>query len=465
MPQNTTPAKTERGLELALQKMAEAAVNPTARLIFAHYYKQLASGATGLIAEAEVEPHRPTAQLEAIGPSSADQQALAQTVIIRLNGGLGTSMGLNRAKALLPVREGLTFLDIITRQVLAARQQHGVSLPLVFLHSFSTREDCLAALARYPELPTPGLPLDIVQSQEPKLLQSDLTPVSWPAKPQLEWCPPGHGDLYPTLLDSGLLEQLIASGFRYASVSNCDNLGCAPSAVLAGWFARSGAPYAAEITPRTPMDLKGGHIVRRRSDKRLILRETAQTAPTEIHLFTDATRHSYAHTNNLWFDLLALQTKLAQTNGVLGLPLIRNAKTVDPSDKTTPEVYQLESAMGAAIEVFEGATTIAVPRDRFLPVKTTSDLALLRSDAYQWGPDWIPRAVVDPIPRVTLGSAYTQITDFEERLPHALRLRQAESLQVSGDWHFGKDVQVIGEVTLNEPGGVIESGAVIPAHQ
>ena len=72
---------------------------------------------------------------------------------------------------------------------------------------------------------------------------------------------------------------------------------------------------------------------------------------------------------------------------MLDLPLIRNEKTVDPSDRTSTKVVQIESAMGAAIEVFDGAAVLEVDRSRFLPVKTTNDLLVLRSDVYRLEPD------------------------------------------------------------------------------
>jgi len=447
------------GKALATAKMRTAGVNPTAIAIFGHYWDQLAAGATGLIPEDTILPLTSPDTIGDTVPTSTD--ALAQTVMIKLNGGLGTSMGLTKAKTLLPVRDGLTFLDVIVRQVYWARQRYGVRLPLVFLHSFSTRDDVLAALAAYPGLAAAGLPLDMMQSEEPKLRSSDLTPVDWPPNPLLEWCPPGHGDLYPTMLDSGILDSLIAAGFRYASVSNSDNLGAAPSAELADWFARTGAPFATEITPRTPMDLKGGHIAIRKADGRLILRESAQTPKAEMKFFTDPAIHPYAHCNNLWFDLPALRAKLDETGGVLRLPLIRNAKTVDPTDPDSPGVIQIESAMGAAIESFAGARAVAVPRGRLLPVKTTNELALLRSDVFAMGEDFIPRATVAPLPVVTLSKTYAAIAAFDERLPYPLGLADARSLTVAGDWHFGRDVRVEGEVRLDERGGTIADGTVL----
>ncbi|MCL2735648.1 MAG: UTP--glucose-1-phosphate uridylyltransferase [Propionibacteriaceae bacterium] len=448
------------GKELAVAKMRAHDVSHTAIAIFEYYWDQLESGATGMIPESTISPLTDPDRLDDLTATPADAQALASTVVIKLNGGLGTSMGLDKAKSLLPVTDGLTFLDIIVRQVQWARRTYGVRLPLLFLHSFSTRADVLAALDAYPDLPVGDLPLDMMQSEEPKLLRGDLTPVDWPANPTLEWCPPGHGDLYPTMLDSGILDTLIDSGFRYASVSNSDNLGAAPSPALAGWFARSGAPFATEITERTPMDLKGGHIARRRSDGRLILRESAQTLPEEMGLFTDPAIHPYAHCNNLWFDLVALRETLARTGGVLRLPLIRNGKTVDPTDPQSPAVYQIESAMGAAIEAFDGARAVVVPRSRFLPVKTTNELALLRSDVFEMGEDHIPVAQVSPLPVVSLGTAYTTIAAFEERVPHPLSLREARTLRVTGDWSFGAGVRVVGDAVLGDAGGRVEDTTV-----
>lgn len=444
------------GLRLAQQKMTEAGVAPAAIDVFSHYYGELESGATGIISEDSIDPLVDPPRLDAleVDPAAASA-ALAQTVIIKLNGGLGTSMGMAKAKSLLPVRDGRTFLDLIVHQVLSARAEHDVALPLIFMDSFRTHDDTLAALANHPTVALPGLPLDFVQNLEPKLLVDDLTPASWPADPSLEWCPPGHGDLYTAILASGVLDALLERGFRYASISNADNLGARPDPMLAGWFAQSGAPYAAEVCARTAADRKGGHLAIRKSDGRLILRDTAQTAPDEMDYFTDEHRHPFFHTNNLWFDLQALSQALSSGGAVLGLPLIRNTKTVDPSDPDSPEVFQIETAMGAAIEVFEGAQAIAVGRDRFLPVKTTNDLLLLRSDVYDVNADGSVALTVPVAPLIELDpSHYKTVAQFDERFAAgAPSLRQARRLAVSGDWTFGADVVVSGDVILTDAGG------------
>ncbi len=445
---------SDQGLAAARAKMEQAGVAAPAIEVFSAFYRQLESGATGLIREDTIEPLLDPAMLDDVEVGDADARAaLDQLVVIKLNGGLGTSMGLDRAKTLLEVRDGLNFLDLIAKQVLAARREHGARLPLLFMTSFRTDADTKEYLAKYPELAVEGLPLTFQQNQEPKLRADDLTPVEWEQDPSLEWCPPGHGDLYPALQGSGVLDQLIDAGFRYACVSNGDNLGASPDARIAGWFAQSGAPYAAELCRRTINDKKGGHLAVRKADGQLILRDTAQTAPEEMDHFTDEHRHPFFHTNNLWFDLVRLREALRDRNSVLGLPLIRNEKTVDPTDAGSTPVIQIESAMGAAIEVFEGATAICVGRERFLPVKTTNELLLLRSDVYALDDGGHLVAQTDASPEIVLDSKhYKKIDAFSERIPHAPSLREAEAFEVHGDWTFGRDVRVVGRVRLPDEG-------------
>ena len=453
---------SNEGLDQATRKMRDAGVADAAIEVFGDYYRQVESGATGLIREDTIDPLTDPPRLEDVAvDDERAREALSRTVIIKLNGGLGTSMGLDKAKNLLEVREGKTFLDIIAGQVLAARREHGVKLPLLLMNSFRTQSDTLAALAKYPELAVDGLPLDFVQNQEPKLRADDLTPVEWPADPTLEWCPPGHGDLYTALEGSGVLDQLVGAGYRYASVSNGDNLGASPDARMAGWFAASGAPYAAEVCVLTVNDRKGGHLAVRKADGQLVLRDTAQCAPEEMEFFTDENRHRFFHTNNLWFDLVKLRDSLRERGSVLGLPLIRNEKTVDPSDASSPKVIQIESAMGAAIEVFPGATAICVGRDRFLPVKTTNELLLLRSDIYQL--DEANRLVAQgQAPGIKLDKHYKLVQDFERRIPSPPSLLQASSLTVEGDVTFGRDVVVTGDAVVSaERPTTIPDGTVL----
>ena len=440
-------------LNRARDKMAQAGVDPVAIDVFAHYFRLLEHGETGMIPESAIDPHDMEHLDDVEVPDDVAAEAIATTVVIKLNGGLGTSMGMDRAKSLLCVRRGLSFLDIIARQVLFLRTKYDARLPLLFMNSFRTSSDTMAALARYEGLPVDGLPLEFLQNKEPKLLVKDLAPATWPKNPDLEWCPPGHGDLYTALLGTGLLDRLIDAGYTRAFVSNSDNLGAVPDARVAGWFAASGAPFAIEATRRTPSDKKGGHFARRKSDGRIILRETAQTPEHDRKALADLERHPYASTNNLWFDLVAMRETLRARQGVLGLPLIRNTKHLDPSDPTSPEVIQIETAMGAAIEVFPDARTIAVGRDRFVPVKTTDDLLVLRSDVYDLGKDFVLDMDGGALPYVALDpDFYKFVDDFDKRFPEgAPSLRNATRFTVSGDWTFGHGVAVEGDVELDRP--------------
>ena len=445
---------SEQGLAQARDRMKQAGVDPTAIEVFSHYYRLVESGETGMVPESSIEPLEMAALADAEVPDELAREAIARTAVIKLNGGLGTSMGMDRAKSLLEVRSGLSFLDVIAQQVLALRREYDVRLPLLFMNSFRTSSDTRAALERYPDLPVEGLPLEFLQNKEPKLRADTLEPVSWPADPGLEWCPPGHGDLYTALRGSGLLDQLEDAGFTQVFVSNSDNLGAVPTARMAGWFAGTGAPFAIEAVRRTPSDRKGGHFATRREDGRIVLRETAQTLPEDKEALADLDRHRYTSTNNLWFDIAAVRAELDRRNGILGLPLIKNTKTVDPADPDSPEVIQIETAMGAAIEVFEGATTIEVGRDRFVPVKTTDDLLVLRSDCYELGADALLHQVPDRVPFVELDKAHYKLVDqFDRRFPDGPpSLRRARSLVVHGDWMFGGGVSLVGDVQLEDQG-------------
>jgi UTP--glucose-1-phosphate uridylyltransferase len=459
---------SDEGLERARAKMAAADVDPVAIEVFAHYYRLVESGETGMVPESSIEPLEMDALADVDVPDDAARAALATTAVIKLNGGLGTSMGMDRAKSLLEVRDGLSFLDIIVRQVIALRQKHGVPLPLIFMDSFRTSRDTLDVLDRYPELTSadgPDLPRDFLQNKEPKLRADDLTPVEWPADPDLEWCPPGHGDIYTALRGTGLLDRLIEAGFTQVFVSNSDNLGAVPDPRVAGWFATSGAPFAIEAVRRTPSDRKGGHFATRKSDGRVVLRETAQTPEEDKDALADLDRHKYCSTNNLWFDLAAMKAELDRRDGILGLALIKNTKTVDPADSSSPEVVQIETAMGAAIEVFDGATTIEVTRDRFVPVKTTNDLLVLRSDCYELTDDFVLDLVSGAVPFVDLDPRhYKLVGEFDSRFPSGVpSMRGAGRLVVHGDWVFGADVSVVGEVEIEDRGttGRVEAGTTL----
>jgi UTP--glucose-1-phosphate uridylyltransferase len=448
------------GLQASIDKMRAEGVGEAAITTFAHYYEQLREGASGMLPESEIEPVDDPTALDDL--PEADPALLDAAVVIKLNGGLGTSMGMTKAKSLIEAKDGMTFLDVIVGQVLALRSRFGARLPLVLMNSFATRDDSLAALERHPEV-VADVPLDFLQNKVPKIAADDLQPVSWPPEPALEWAPPGHGDLYTALVTSGMLDDLREHGYRYAFVSNSDNLGAVLDPRILSWVAREEIPFVMEVAGRTEADRKGGHIARRRDDG-LVLRETAQTPEEDLEKLQDVGRHRYVNTNNLWIDLEALRTTLEARDGVLGLPIIVNRKTVDPSDSSSPAVVQLETAMGAAVGVFEGARALHVPRRRFAPVKTTNDLLALRSDAYVLRDD--SRVELSPEredpPVIDLDADYYKlIGGFEERFPAgAPSLVACERLTVTGDVTFGRGVVVRGSVTVEGPAKIADSAVL-----
>ena len=428
-------------------RMRAAGLPEVALETFEYYYGQLVSGATGLIPEHSIEPIRALPDVTAFGPELAERgrRELRKTVLMKLNGGLATSMGLVGPKALLTVKDDLTFLDIVLRQA----ETYGI--PLVLMDSFTTHEATLAAVASHPKSRA-DLVVAFEQHKVPKITKADLSPGDWPNDRRLEWCPPGHGNLYAALATSGALDRLLDRGYEYAFVSNIDNLGAVIDPAILGYFAEHRHGFMMEVTDRTEADKKGGHLARRK-DGTLILRELAQCPPDDLGAFQDTTRHRYFNTNNIWLNLPMLQAFMAAGDGVVRLPMICNTKTIDPRDGASPVVYQLETAMGAAIELFEDAAAVRVPRLRFAAVKKTGDLLGIRSDAHILTDDFRivpnPRRTLGPIV-VTLDERYYAFIDqMEVRFPDGPpSLVDCEKLDVIGDVRFGRNVVVKGTVRV-----------------
>ncbi|MBK1880998.1 UTP--glucose-1-phosphate uridylyltransferase [Luteolibacter pohnpeiensis] len=431
-------------------KMESAGMGDAAIRAFQRNYEALLRDETGLIPEDSIAPAAEIASFESLPQSEPKPELLSQAVVIKLNGGLGTSMGLTGPKTLLPIRENTNFLDLIVRQIVDLRKTTGAGVRLLLMNSFSTSEDTLGHLAAYQaDGFAEASEVELMQNQIPKIDAATLEPASWPADPDLEWCPPGHGDLFPALVGSGWLDRLLADGVRYAFVSNSDNLGAVLDPAILQYFAESGAPFLMEVTRRTAADRKGGHLAVRKSDGRLLLREVAQCPDEDLESFQDIDRHRFFNTNSLWLRLDLLKEQLAADSGVLPLPMIRNKKTVDPRDKKSPAVLQLEIAMGAAIECFDGSTAIDVPRSRFAPVKTTGDLLALRSDAYEIQENGQVRLHPERQglpPVIALSDEYKLVDQLTALgVPSLLKCK---SLTVEGPVHFEDGVVLEGEVVV-----------------
>ncbi len=429
--------------------MTAAGMGPAAIHAFRRNYEALLRKETGMIPESTILPiERLVSSDEIPSANAADMALLSQVVVIKLNGGLGTGMGLQGPKSLLDVRDSVNFLDLMVRQILDLRRSSGARVRMLLMNSFSTSAETLKHLEKYrAEGLAEASEVEFLQNQIPKIDAATYLPVEWPTEPDLEWCPPGHGDLYPALVGSGWLDRLLAEGVKFAFVSNSDNLGAILDPALLRYFADSGAPFLMEVTRRTAADRKGGHLAMRKADGRLLLREVAQCPEEDMAAFQDIERHRYFNTNSLWLRLDLLKEQLSSDSGVLPLPMIRNHKTVDPRDKNSPAVVQLEVAMGAAIECFNGAAAVEVPRSRFAPVKTTADLFALRSDAYQVlenGQVRLAGSRHGVPPDIILSDDYKLVDQLEALgVPSLIGCR---SLKIKGPIRFAQGVVIEGDV-------------------
>ena len=386
-----------------------------------------------------------------------NKDLLKETVMLKLNGGLGTGMGLEKAKSLLELKDGNTFLDFIAKQVQHMRKEYQADVVFMLMNSFATSADTLNHLSKYTDLAAEGVPLEFQQNKAPKVTASDLTPAAWAANPSCEWCPPGHGDLYPAMVGSGTLDTLLAKGFKYMFVSNSDNLGATMDLKLLSWFAKEGAPFAMECAARTDADKKGGHLAKSVATGGLLLRESAQCPDSDEAEFQNVGKHKFFNTNNLWVNLEALKAAFDKFDGVLPLPVIKNGKTVDPRDKASTKVLQLETAMGAAIECFPGAKAILIPRTRFAPVKTTNDMLALMSDAYMVTADHRMELVAKRKgvpPNVKLDGCYKFVDQLTTLVPNGPpSLIGCDKLTVEGKMSLAKGVVFVGTVKVVNSSG------------
>jgi len=447
-------------------KMEAEKISPSAISAFESTFNSLASGETGIIPEDSISPV-PSLLSTASLNTTPDQSLLRSTVFLKLNGGLGTGMGLDKAKSLLPVKGNDTFLDLTAKQVISMREKFGMDVKFMLMNSFSTSDDTLAHLrTHYPSLAAEE-GLEMLQNKVPKLDAATFLPAPCPSDPSNEWCPPGHGDLYSALIGSGSLSSLLSAGYKYLFVSNSDNLGATLDLSILTHFAQSDAPFMMECCERTENDKKGGHLAIRKSDEHLVLRESAMCADEDEESFQDVNKHKFFNTNNLWIRLDKLGEIVEKYGGFIPLPMIKNKKTVDPKDDTSTKVLQLETAMGAAIELFEGASAVVVPRSRFAPVKKCNDLLLLRSDAYVVTDDY--RVKLNPrcggvAPVMNLDSKkYKMVGALEEATKMGIpSLVDCKRLTIKGLVRMSKKTKFVGDCSIVNGG---DEAKFVPAER
>ncbi|XP_056856777.1 UTP--glucose-1-phosphate uridylyltransferase 2-like isoform X2 [Raphanus sativus] len=372
---------------------------------------------------------------EKMAPVSQDvsetKNLLDKLVVLKLNGGLGTTMGCTGPKSVIEVRDGLTFLDLIVIQIEIVEKYTNSN---VDIHTFN-------------------------QSKYPRVVADEFVP--WPSKGKTDkdgWYPPGHGDVFPSLMNSGKLDAFLSQGKEYVFVANSDNLGAIVDLTILKHLIQNKNEYCMEVTPKTLADVKGGTLISYEGKVQLL--EIAQVPDEHVNEFKSIEKFKIFNTNNLWVNLKAIK-KLVEADA-LKMEIIPNPKEVDGV-----KVLQLETAAGAAIRFFDNAIGVNVPRSRFLPVKATSDLLLVQSDLYTLVDGFVTRnsARTNPSnPSIELGPEFKKVSNFLSRFKSIPSIVELDSLKVSGDVSFGSSVVLKGKATVTAKSGVkleVPDGTVV----
>jgi len=444
----------EEKIELFINKMINNKVkNESVIKCFKYYYEKLYKNESGFISKNDIKGFNSNdiVHVDSIANEDIDENLLKQLVIIKLNGGLGTTIGMEpgKPKSLLIVKNDLSFLEIIMKQAA------NINIPLILMNSSITSEETdkavQNAILRFPELKE-YKPEYFEQNQFPKVQKDDFTPVSFPDNERLEWNPPGHGDIYLSLKISGMLNTLLNKGIKYAFISNSDNLGAVVDKKIFKYFVDKNFSFLMEVSKKKESDIKGGHLATDNNGN-LLLREIAQCPENEIDDFKDLKKYSYFNTNNAWIDLEYLN-KILSDNDFIKLDMIKNEKNVNPNDKTSTKVYQIETALGSAISKLEKTSAILVNRDRYLPVKDLNHLLKIRSDYtlltnnfnIQINPE---RTLTEDIEINIDQDLYQGLSDFDKCFKNIPSLCYCKSFIINRRVFFEENVVIKGDVIID----------------
>jgi len=377
--------------------------------------------------------------------SETIKQMLDQLVVIKLNGGLGTSMGCHGPKSAIPVRNDLTFLDLTVQQIEYLNKKYDANVPLVLMNSFNTDEDTMKIIRKYS-----GFKVQIRtfnQSRYPRINKESLMPVARSCRTDQDieaWYPPGHGDFYQAFSNSGLLDEFVDEGKKHCFISNIDNLGATVDLNILNFIAKESKEFVMEVTDKTRADVKGGTLIQYEGKMRLL--EVAQVPKEHEDDFKSVKKFNVFNTNNLWMSMPAIQRVVDERT--LDMEIIVNPKTLEGG----LNVYQLETAVGAAMKCFDSQLGINVPRSRFLPVKQTSDLLLVMSNLYSLDHGALhmsPMRMFPSTPLIKLGeNHFKKVAAFLSRFGSIPDVLELDHLTVSGDVTFGRGVSLRGTVII-----------------
>eukprot|EP01091_Cochliopodium_minus_P008276 TRINITY_DN1847_c0_g1_i3.p1 TRINITY_DN1847_c0_g1~~TRINITY_DN1847_c0_g1_i3.p1 ORF type:complete len:491 (-),score=149.96 TRINITY_DN1847_c0_g1_i3:39-1511(-) len=369
----------------------------------------------------------------------------SKLAVLKLNGGLGTTMKCNGPKSIIEVRSGETFLDIIHKQIEHLNNTNGSNIPLVLMNSFNTSKETRDVIRKYEQSNVPFMCFE--QSQYPRIFSENFMPVPNDMKKveKDEWYPPGHGDIYQSIINSGTLEKLKKEGREYLFISNVDNLGATVDMNILNYMIEHDYEFLMEVTDKTEADVKGGTLIEYEGKIKLL--EIAQVPKEHLNDFTSVKKFKVFNTNNLWVKLSAIE-KFIENGNFSKMDVIKNPKKL----KNGSMCIQLETAAGAAIEHFR-STGLIVPRSRFMPVKKTSDLFLVQSDLYSINPKnkcliLNPLRTLPTLPIIKLGEYFSSVQEFQNRFKSIPKILELSHLTVSGDVSFGENITLKGSVVV-----------------
>lgn len=377
------------------------------------------------------------------GQAKDSSGLLNKLAVLKLNGGLGTTMGCVGPKSAIEVRDGMTFLDLTVRQLDFLNSENKCRVPLLLMDSFNTEAETRKIVTKYKNKNTRLIPFK--QSRFPRIKKDSLMPLPQHYDdPKTCWYPPGHGDVFESLYTTGLLNELIEEGIEYLFISNIDNLGATIDLDLLQHMIDSNSEFVMEVTDKTKADIKGGTIIDYNGKVQLL--EIAQVPPAHKSDFTSIKKFKIFNTNNIWVSTRAIKRVMESSS--LSLEIITNHKMIE---ETGTKVIQLETAVGAAIKHFSNAHGVNVPRSRFLPVKSCSDLFLVQSDLYSLSHGALvmnPKRQFSTVPIVKLGDHFKKVSQYLSRFASPPHIIELDHLTVTGDVFFGKDVVLKGTVII-----------------
>eukprot|EP01095_Lingulamoeba_sp_RSL-Kostka_P002663 TRINITY_DN13578_c0_g1_i1.p1 TRINITY_DN13578_c0_g1~~TRINITY_DN13578_c0_g1_i1.p1 ORF type:complete len:492 (+),score=195.49 TRINITY_DN13578_c0_g1_i1:44-1519(+) len=367
---------------------------------------------------------------------------LDKLVVLKLNGGLGTSMGCTGPKSVIEVRNNNTFLDLVVQQISILNEKYDASIPLVLMNSFNTETDTDKILHRYDH---GNVEIHCFnQHRYPRISKETLMPVpNNPIGEKGQWYPPGHGDVFPAFQNSDVFQRLKEQGKEYVFISNIDNLGAIVDFSILKHMVNNDTEYIMEVTDKTRADVKGGTLIEYEGKIKLL--EIAQVPPNKVEEFKSIKKFKIFNTNNLWVDINAID-RLIKEKAFDDMDVIVNNKAIGD----TP-VIQLERAAGAAIRYFNNPMGVNVPRSRFLPVKGCSDLLIVQSNIYELHEGSLimsPHRPFPTVPLVKLGVSFKKVANFLGRFKTSPDILELDHLTVSGDVYFGSDVVLKGTVII-----------------